>query len=185
MRQRRRGCLPRSVSPAPYAACTVRTVTPSRLRPTLRRGARVRDELVELGRGEDLVRRCSEVVGASLDPLPSLASRISDTARVVDEATVSHPVDHSCQRRRREVVDPAELLRGHALGHRIQRVRLEPANALRDQSGRLGLRRDAPCGPLASLALRKPDGGPTRPFCEAVGDGHLEILAPAAAASRP
>jgi hypothetical protein len=33
------------------------------------------------------------------------------------------------------VMDPAELLRGHAPGHRIQRVGLEPADALRDQGG--------------------------------------------------
>jgi hypothetical protein len=88
------------------------------------------DELVELGRGQDVVGRCREVVGAGLDPLPGLASGVGDPAGVVDEPTVAHPVGHSCQRCGGEVVEPAELLRGHALGHRIQRVGLEPANAL-------------------------------------------------------
>jgi hypothetical protein len=79
-------------------------------------------------------RRLAPASATGLDPLPGLASGVGDLAGVVDEAAAAHPAGHGGERRGGEVVDPAELLRGHALGYRIQGVGLE-ADAFGDQGG--------------------------------------------------
>ena len=97
---------------------------------------------------------------SDLDPLLGLPAGVAEPAGGVDEAAGAHPVHDRGQLGRGEVVDPAELLRGHALGERVQHVGLRPADAL----ARPGRRCDRPRGargagwPRARAGPRAPRG---------------------------
>jgi hypothetical protein len=94
-----------------------------------------RDQLVELVRGEHVVRRRGQLVGEGLDPLAGVPAGVGETTGGVQEAAVAQPVDDSGQLRLGEVVGPAELLRLHAEGESEQDVGLGAADAVGEEGG--------------------------------------------------
>ena len=72
---------------------------------------------------------------SDLDPLFDGATLFAEPTVIADQAAIAHSVDDGGELRCREVVDPSELLRGHAHVEGEQDVSLEAADTLNHQGG--------------------------------------------------
>ena len=82
---------------------------------------------------EALVGLRRKVVGEGLDALVDGVTLLAQPTVLAHQAAFAHPLDHCGELRRRKVVDPSELLRGHVLAECEQHVRFETPDPLDHQ----------------------------------------------------